>query len=149
MSAYCFAVQIGMPEGLESDQQQIWLHRWRDGLLAEIDRLQSELDNERGHREADNRESRVEIDRLKVRLTCLKNDYATYVNDVRTVEEAIIEQREAEIERLRAELAESHKRYALLVDEIVRVHQRIVGANGEDETYLRHRKAAEAAKENQ
>jgi hypothetical protein len=32
-------------------------------LAGEIERLQSELDNERGHREADNRESRAEIER--------------------------------------------------------------------------------------
>ena len=70
---------------------------------VEIERLTAELDNERGHREADNRESRVEIGQLKVRLTCLKNDYATHVNDVRAVEEVLIEQREAEIEKLTAD----------------------------------------------
>jgi len=48
---------------------------WRDRKIAEqqakIDRLQSELDNARGHRIADNAESKAEIDRLKNELHAL------------------------------------------------------------------------------
>ncbi len=29
MSAYLWAVQIGMPEGLSAFQQQLWLHKWK------------------------------------------------------------------------------------------------------------------------
>ena len=44
MSAYNFAVEIGMPEGLSESDQQLWLHKWRDGMLTEIKQLTSERD---------------------------------------------------------------------------------------------------------
>ena len=29
MSAYLWAVQIGMPEGMDGPAQQLWLHKWK------------------------------------------------------------------------------------------------------------------------
>lgn len=39
---------------------------------AEIERLRNKLDNERGHRQADNNESKAEIERLRRELDDLK-----------------------------------------------------------------------------
>lgn len=47
MSAYLWAVQIGMPEGMTPSDQQMWLHKWRLEQQAEIERLTLELEAEK------------------------------------------------------------------------------------------------------
>jgi predicted nuclease with TOPRIM domain len=44
MSAYLWAVQIGMPEGMKPSDQQLWLHKWLLGKQSEIERLTAERD---------------------------------------------------------------------------------------------------------
>jgi hypothetical protein len=64
MSAYLWAVQIGMPEGMKPSDQQLWLHKW----LLEKDATVSLLVAERETANRTTDECMLEVRRLTAEL---------------------------------------------------------------------------------